>query len=91
MSIFNSFPLTDTNNPILDGDDNVIILNPVIPTNNTIIFEDEDEDSEWRGEENKRMEEFAKSLQEKGHTCVVILESDPVQVDWCQQNICTNQ
>lgn len=31
----------------------------------------EDEDSEWRDQENKKMEDFAKSLEEKGHTFVV--------------------
>jgi hypothetical protein len=31
---------------------------------------------------------FGKSLQEKGHTCVVYLESLPVQIRWCGEKVC---
>lgn len=39
--------------------------------------------------ENKEKEDFAKSLTEAGHRCVRILESYPCQIDWCEQQICT--
>jgi hypothetical protein len=32
---------------------------------------------------------FAKSLREKGHTCVHIFDFYPVRVNWCQQEPCT--
>ena len=34
---------------------------------------------------------FAKELHNKGHSCVEYLESYPVQIRWCQQEICVKK
>ena len=33
----------------------------------------------------------ADRLINQGHTCVIILESNPVQIIWCQQENCTKK
>ena len=42
-------------------------------------------------ERNNRAYEFAKELHNKGHRCVEYLESYPVQISWCQQEICVKK
>lgn len=36
----------------------------------------------------KNMEDFEKQLRTEGHTCIQILESYPIQINWCKSNIC---
>lgn len=38
---------------------------------------------------NKDAKEFGKKLENQGHTCVSYLESFPVQIQWCNQKVCT--
>lgn len=37
---------------------------------------------------NKEAYEFANSLKEKGHNCIEYLESYPIQIKWCNNEIC---
>lgn len=39
-------------------------------------------------EEQQKQEDFASELVNKGHHCVVTLESYPVQIQWCKQEPC---
>lgn len=41
-------------------------------------------------EKQKKQEEFIEELNNGNHTCVRILESYPVQVQWCGVNPCKN-
>jgi hypothetical protein len=38
----------------------------------------------------KKQENFIKELEQKNHTCIQILESYPMQVQWCGKNPCKN-
>ena len=47
-----------------------------------------------RNDMDKRNDEamnFAKELKDKGHNCIYYMESYPVQIGWCRQNICVNK
>jgi hypothetical protein len=37
---------------------------------------------------NKQQMQFADDLKQKGHQCINILESYPVQIRWCNQEKC---
>jgi hypothetical protein len=45
---------------------------------------------DWAAEQELRNTQIIKALQEKGHTCIVSLESYPSQVSWCQEEPCKN-
>lgn len=53
-------------------------------------------DSEEKSREmfmKKRNDEkmaFIQELQLKGHTCIIIIQTYPVQVDWCEKETCEN-
>lgn len=36
----------------------------------------------------KRQEEFVDELKQKGHTCIIYIETYPVSIGWCKQEIC---
>jgi hypothetical protein len=38
---------------------------------------------------NRATWKFGNELIEKGHTCVVIAETNPIQVFWCGSEVCT--
>ena len=41
-------------------------------------------------ERNEESQEFGKKLENEGHTCVLYLETYPVQISWCEQKVCNN-
>lgn len=38
----------------------------------------------------KQQEELVKKLEKKGHKCISIMESYPMQVSWCNKTPCEN-
>lgn len=40
---------------------------------------------------NEELMKFAELLQKNGHKCVTFMESFPVQIGWCKQDVCTGK
>lgn len=76
-----------SNNPV---EQHGFVVHTVNPTKKTVAaFEKEwAEQRDWREAETCAVNAKAAELEANGHTCVCILETDPPQLEWCEQETC---